>query len=145
MKAVGVRHAPIEVRLPADDRFAADMLEGLVRIESLSGQERAASEWLVAVMRGLGLRAHVDEAGSAVGIIGDDSPEARELVLLGHIDTVPGRVPVRREGDLLFGRGTVDAKGPLAAFVMAAATAKLGPGVRVVVIGAVEEEAACSR
>ena len=40
-------------------------------------------------------------------------------MLLGHIDTVPGRVPVRREGGRLYGRGAVDAKGPLACFVAA--------------------------
>jgi LysW-gamma-L-lysine carboxypeptidase len=49
-----------------------------------------------------------------------------------------------RDGQL-HGRGAVDAKGPLAAF--AAAAAGLGPqtGLRIVVVGAVEEEAASSR
>jgi LysW-gamma-L-lysine carboxypeptidase len=59
---------------------------------------------------------------------------------LGHIDTVPGEVPVRREGDLLFGRGAVDAKGPLACFTAAAALAGARPGWRLTVIGAVGEE-----
>ena len=40
----------------------------------------------------------------------------RDIVLLGHMDTVPGDIPIRREGDVLYGRGSVDAKGPLAAF-----------------------------
>jgi LysW-gamma-L-lysine carboxypeptidase len=66
-------------------------------------------------------------------------------VLLGHIDTVPGEIPVRIEGDVLHGRGSVDAKGPLAAFVMAAAQALPRPGTRLVVIGAVEEESASSK
>ncbi len=66
----------------------------------------------------------MDEAGNAVGEIG--APDAaRTIVLLGHIDTVPGNIPVRIEaapaGDVLFGRGSVDAKGPLATFVAAAA------------------------
>ncbi len=74
-------------------------------------------------------------------------------MLLGHIDTVPGDIPVRvertPEGDCLFGRGSVDAKGPLATFV--AAGARLGSGwahaadLRLVVVGAVEEEAATSK
>ena len=98
-------------------------------------------------------RAFVDEAGNAVGEIG--APDApRTIVLLGHIDTVPGDIPVRiepsAEGDVLYGRGSVDAKGPLATFV--AAAARLGGDVgarrndiRVVVVGAVEEEAATSK
>ena len=65
-----------------------------------------------------GLRAHIDAAGNAVGEIGTEGPL---VVLLGHMDTAPGHVPVRREGDLLYGRGAVDAKGPLAAFICAAA------------------------
>ncbi len=96
--------------------------------------------------------AYVDEAGNAVGEIGP-ADAARVIMLLGHIDTVPGQIPVRveegEEGALLYGRGSVDAKGPLATFV--AAAARLGhdwarqQGVRVVVVGAVEEEAATSK
>jgi LysW-gamma-L-lysine carboxypeptidase len=65
------------------------------------------------------------------------------------MDTVPGNIPIRLEsrGDdrILHGRGSVDAKGPLAAFAVAAARAKLPPGVRLIVIGATEEEAASSK
>ncbi len=70
---------------------------------------------------------------------------SKEIILLGHIDTVPGEIPVRIEHDILYGRGAVDAKGPLAAFVFAAAHAQLEPGTRLVVIGAVEEESATSK
>ena len=54
---------------------------------------------------------------NAVGIKGDGP---QEIMLLGHIDTFPGNPPVRREGDLLYGRGSVDAKGPLCTFAAAA-------------------------
>jgi LysW-gamma-L-lysine carboxypeptidase len=64
-------------------------------------------------------------------------------VLLGHIDTVPGEIPVRIEEGELLGRGAVDAKGSLAAFV-AAATERVA-GLRVTVVGAVEEESPTSR
>ena len=136
------------------DRAAAiELIRGLVAIPSRSRQEAQASHWLVGQMRSAGYdRAFVDEAGNAVGEVGTVDA-ARVVVLLGHIDTVPGDIPVRIEatghGDVLFGRGSVDAKGPLAAFV--AAAARLGPararqlGLRVVVVGAVEEEAATSK
>jgi LysW-gamma-L-lysine carboxypeptidase len=99
------------------------------------------SEYLVEQMRILGFDARRDEVGNVVGVVGDPQAE-REIVLLGHMDTVAGQVAVRRHEGRLYGRGTVDAKGPLAAFVLA--TARIAPrlqGARVVVIGAVEEEA----
>ncbi len=140
-----VNPTPTRGRVGGTDTFAVDLLESLVRIPSLSGSEHAASAYLVGQMQTLGYGAHVDEAGSAVGMLGDPSPGAKEIVLLGHIDTVPGDVPVRREGDVLWGRGSVDAKGPLCAFVVGAARAHLPPGVRVWVVGATEEEAVSSK
>ena len=124
------------------DEEAVRLLEGLVRIPSPSGREGEASAWLVERMKVLGLEARVDEAGNAVGVRGSGK---KEILLLGHIDTVPGEIPVRREGSLLHGRGTVDAKGPLCTFVTAVARAELPEDWRITVIGAVEEEAATSK
>jgi LysW-gamma-L-lysine carboxypeptidase len=121
---------------------AIELLTGLVSVYSPSGQERPAVDYLAEAMGAYGLRAEVDAAGNAVGTIGEGE---RELLLLGHIDTVPGEIAVRREGHLLHGRGAVDAKGPLAAFAVAAARAGALPGLRVTVVGAVEEEAATSK
>jgi LysW-gamma-L-lysine carboxypeptidase len=113
-------------------------LVGLVERYSPTGSEREAVEWLVNRMAAIGFsQAFVDQAGNAVGVMGEGR---RELVLLGHIDTVPGEIPIRVEGDLLFGRGTVDAKGPLATFVEAVARMRPVEGWRIIVIGAVEEE-----
>src|SRR3989454_4728379 len=116
-----------------------DLVRGLVGIPSVSRQEGEAVEWLVARMGERGFRVSVDDAGNAVGEIGDGPVH---VVLLGHIDTVPGEIPVRIEGDELVGRGAVDAKGPLAAFV--AAATRPPAGVRVTVVGAVEEESPTS-
>lgn len=136
------------------DRAAAvALVHGLVAIQSHSREEAEAASWLVDRMRAAGYdRAFVDEAGNAVGEIGADGA-AHVLVLLGHIDTVPGEIPVRIEstpdGDVLYGRGSVDAKGPLAAFVAGTARAagvlRARANLRVVVVGAVEEEAATSK
>jgi len=132
---------------------AIELLRGLVATPSLSHQEASASAWLTQQMTALGYdRAFVDGAGNAVGEMGP-SDAAQTIVLLGHIDTVPGNIPVRIEattaGDVLYGRGSVDAKGALATF--AAAVARVGSAwahahnVRFVVVGAVEEEAASSK
>lgn len=127
---------------------ALPLLREMLEVESLSGGEAYLAALLRRRMAELGLHASVDAAGNAVGTRlagGADADAAREIVLLGHMDTVPGRVPVRLEDGRLYGRGAVDAKGPLAAFIIAAATAELCPGTRVTVIGAVEEEAPSSR
>jgi LysW-gamma-L-lysine carboxypeptidase len=115
-----------------------ETLLGLVQHFSPTGQEQAAVNWLVARMNALGFtRAFADEAGNAIGVMGQGP---RQVVLLGHIDTVPGEIPVRVEDDVLHGRGAVDAKGPLATFVDAVAQVGARPGWQLVVIGAVEEE-----
>ncbi len=119
-----------------------DLLEGFVKIYSLSQQERDAVKYLVTQMSALGFRAFVDDAGNAVGILGDGP---REIVLLGHIDTFHGFIDVRIEDGKLYGRGAVDAKGCLATFVAACARGGAREGVRFVVIGAVEEESATSK
>ncbi|MCC7358393.1 MAG: [LysW]-lysine hydrolase [Anaerolineales bacterium] len=116
------------------------LLSGLAEHYSPSGQEAGAVNYLVGQMRAAGFEAGADGAGNAVGEIGS-GPET--VVLLGHIDTVPGNIAVTRDGDRLNGRGTVDAKGPLAAFTAAAArVGKAATKRRIVVIGAVGEESA---
>ena len=129
------------------DDHALDLLRGAVAIDSPSRHEHPVAEFLTAHMRTFGLAAHIDAAGNAVGErrAPESSEKGRTLVLLGHMDTAPGHVPVRTEGDLFYGRGAVDAKGPLCAFIVAAARAKLPPGARIIVVGAVEEEAASSK
>lgn len=62
------------------------------------------------------------------------------IALLGHIDTVPGDIPVRLEDGVLHGRGSVDAKGPLCTFLAAASRADLPEGVALLVAGALGEE-----
>ncbi len=120
------------------DSSLPETLQGLVQRYSPSRQEGEAVAYLVARMRQLGYsQSFIDEAGNAVGVMGEGP---RRLMLLGHIDTVPGNIPLRVEGDQFFGRGTVDAKGPLSTFVDA--VAQCGPlaGWQLTVIGAVDEE-----
>jgi LysW-gamma-L-lysine carboxypeptidase len=64
------------------------------------------------------------------------------IALIGHIDTVPGELPVMWEGGVLRGRGAVDAKGPLASAFTGASFARraVESSLKVYVIAAVGEE-----
>lgn len=131
-----------------EDSDAIQLIRELVEIPSVSGDENNAVRFLTDRMNDLGFDSRIDEAGNAVGVrecLDDEGQIQNELMLLGHIDTVSGGIEVRCEEGCLYGRGSVDAKGPLAAFVAAASRAEIAPGTRLVVIGAVEEEVASSR
>ncbi len=117
-----------------------DLITQLVSIYSPSGQEAEAVSYLVDWMAAHGFAAGVDAVGNAVGVRGA-ADASHTLLLLGHIDTVPGEIPVRLEDGCLYGRGSVDAKGSLCAFAEATARAVIPSGWRVMVIGAMDEEA----
>ena len=127
----------------ASDAPAIEILVDLVATPSVSGDERSAVERFVRHATALGMEAEIDEAGNAIarrrGRAGATGPPI-EIALLGHIDTVPGNIPVRLEDGVLHGRGSVDAKGPLAAMLVAAARAEIPENVVVHVVGAVGEE-----
>jgi LysW-gamma-L-lysine carboxypeptidase len=134
--------SPCAASTRPSDNDAIAFLERLVKIYSPSAREQPVAEAIVETMGRLGYDAEIDTVGNAVGRMGRGD---RHVLLLGHIDTVPGEIDVRRDGDLLYGRGTVDAKGPFATFVMAAARVGALPDTQVTVVGAVEEEAATSK
>lgn len=128
-------------RIKTDERGLfmdeVSLLENLLKIYSPTHGEAEAVEYLVSQMRAMAYEVSIDEMGNAIGVMGDGPAE---VILLGHIDTVPGFIEVTREGDVLRGRGAVDAKGPLACFAAAGAMAGKVPGRRIAVIGAVGEE-----
>lgn len=118
----------------ADD---VELLRTIVATPSLSDQEGEAVAELCRHMARRGFRVRTDEVGNAIGEIGSGP---KRVVLLGHIDTVPGQIPVRIEDGVLWGRGSVDAKGPLCTFVAAATAAADRLNATVTVVGAVGEE-----
>ncbi|MEE2708549.1 MAG: [LysW]-lysine hydrolase [Gemmatimonadota bacterium] len=118
------------------------LIRRMVEFYSPATEEAELSAFLVDQMRKRGFKTHQDEVGNAVGEVGCGD---RHIALIGHIDTAPGIVPVREEGGVLYGRGSVDAKGSFATFVCAASRLKEVTGTRITVIGAVEEECPTSK
>ena len=124
------------------DERAIELLLDLCRIPSVSTDESAAVRFMVEQATVAGMHAFVDDAGNFIAERGTGD---RVIVLLGHIDTVDGFISPRIDDGVLYGRGAVDAKGPLATFLAAASRVVSVEGARIVVIGAVEEEAPTSK
>ncbi|MDZ7262811.1 MAG: [LysW]-lysine hydrolase [candidate division KSB1 bacterium] len=112
-------------------------LHRLLELYSPSGQEQSVAEYLQSYMTTQGFRSWIDEVGNVIGEIGQGE---EEILLLGHIDTVPGYIPVKIQGDEIFGRGAVDAKGALVVFITAALKIGVTAKKKITVIGAVDEE-----
>ncbi|WP_255197038.1 M20 family metallopeptidase [Halorarius litoreus] len=87
--------------------------ERAVEIDSTESVDEMR-EFLVETLAEYGLDPEVDDAGNTLATKGDGSPH---LVLNTHIDTVPPHVAYERDGDVVRGRGSCDAKGPLAALL----------------------------
>ena len=122
------------------DEQAVEFLQQLIEIYSPSRQEAECVDFLVKKMREFGLDAHVDNAGNAVGIKNGVGPQ---VLLFSHVDTVEGKLEVKNDGSFLYGRGACDAKGPLAALVVAAARSQAP--MELIVAGVVEEEIESSK
>jgi len=118
-------------------RFAVKMLEKALRLYTPSLNERAMAEFLADKCDDLGFEdIQIDEVGNVIAKKGSGSPK---ILLCGHMDVVPGKVKVRKEGDFLHGRGASDAKAPLMAMLFAAASIQNNNGT-VIFVGAVDEE-----
>ncbi len=101
----------------ADDE-ARSLLEELVSIPSPTPEESRCAEALAAFFEERGREVRIDDVGNV------RAPADESVLYTSHVDTVPGEIPVRIEtgenGPELWGRGSVDAKGPLAAMAVAA-------------------------
>lgn len=121
-----------------------ELLRWMVEQYSPSHHEAAFSRALGERLERRGWRARTDEVGNVIASFGE-GPTC--IALLGHIDTVPGEIPVRIEDGRLFGRGAVDAKAAIAAFIEAVELldAPERAGKQFLLLGCVEEEVAVTR
>lgn len=100
----------------------ADIACALVDIPSVSGSEAAIAD---AVQDALSRQKHLEVVRNGDAVLARTNlGRASRVILAGHLDTVPvnGNLPLRRDGDVLHGLGTVDMKGGDAVFLHLAAT-----------------------
>jgi putative selenium metabolism hydrolase len=142
----------VNIRFPASHAEAlATFLQDLVRIPSLSTHEEAVALRLADEMRRIGFAdVWTDRIGNVVGRIG--AGHGPKLLFDGHMDTVDVGDPARwslppysgaiNDG-ILYGRGSCDMKGGLAAMIYAV-RALLDSGIELqgdlYVAGVVQEE-----
>ena len=108
-----------------------------LRIYSPTTEEGELASFLADRMKLLGYsKVRLDRAGN---VIGEAGKGRTSLLLCGHMDTIPGALPVRKTRDAIFGRGAADAKSPLCALLVAGAEAA-DAGIRVTFAGVTEEE-----
>ena len=130
------RHETAVARLldRADAEWMAKKTLEMVEIKSVTMDEAEMCRYYAGALRELGLDVDVREVTPGRNNLYARIPGTGggpTLALNGHVDTVPihGAWPPRREGDLIYGRGTTDMKGPMAA-VLGAARALIGSGVK---------------
>ena len=118
-----------------------DFVRTLVDIDSTTGNEAQAGRWLAGYLRSLGLvvtEQPVDD--TRFNVIASASRAVPAVVFSTHFDCVPPFFPSRLEGERIYGRGSCDAKGILAAQVTAAEILRHEGEARVGLLFVVGEE-----
>src|SRR5215471_19410471 len=96
-----------------------ELLQRMIEIESISGNEQAVAGFLAEYMSDAGFAVEVQEAAESRPNVyarrGDPT-----VVMSSHTDTVPPYVEFHEDGSYIYGRGSCDAKGPIAAMIKAA-------------------------
>jgi acetylornithine deacetylase len=114
---------------------AVALLEELVAIPSVTGDEARVMDFLAARLRRGGLAVEMPEVSPGRHNLFAHSGGPADVVFTTHADTVPPFFAPRREGSVLHARGACDAKGSLAAQAVAVEElAREGAGVALLVL-----------
>lgn len=117
--------------------LAVSLLKSMVKAYSPTGREGRLASLLKKELSRLGFDVYVDAVGNVIAEAG----RGPTVLMCGHMDTVSGRLPVRVVDGRLYGRGAVDAKGPLASMIVASKLYASGnPRFRVLLACVVDEE-----
>jgi acetylornithine deacetylase len=113
----------------------------LVDIESISGNEGRVGDFLLNELPKLGFKAEKIPVEGARANVYATAPErpSPEIVFSTHMDTVPPFIPSSEDATRIFGRGSCDAKGIIAAQIAAAERLRQ-EGIRVGLLFLVGEE-----
>ncbi|MDQ3872974.1 MAG: M20/M25/M40 family metallo-hydrolase [Thermoproteota archaeon] len=118
--------------------YAIELLRNALDLYSPSRSEAALANMIRdRCVNELGFeQVNIDNVGNVIATKGTGEPC---ILLCGHMDTVPGPVPVRIDNGYIYGRGASDAKSPLIAMLLAASEFPKQTGT-VIFAGVVDEE-----
>jgi acetylornithine deacetylase len=113
-------------RPKARERALEAMLTALIRFRSDRPEDRRPiADWAADLLRGLGGKVRLHGAAEAPAVLATFGPGTGGVLFSGHLDTVPATGswrtrPGQRRGGRVFGRGSADMKGGVAAILAAA-------------------------
>ena len=116
------------------------LTRSLVDIDSTTGREGDAAAWLSRYLRDRGYHVTEQPVGDERFNVYAHLDAPPQIVFSTHIDCVPPFFPSRVERGLIFGRGSCDAKGILAAQVAAIDALRAAGETRVALLVVVGEE-----
>lgn len=94
---------------------AVRRLMELCAIDSTTGREDAVVPAMCAMLEAIGARVDKQPVQNARENVLATWSDAPRVLFSTHLDTVPPFIPPRRDGERVYGRGTIDAKGQIVA------------------------------
>ena len=92
----------------------------LIDIPSLTGDEKAVGDFLATHLASLGYQVERQEIANSRANVIATTGEAPRIVFSTHLDTVPPFIASHEDAEYIYGRGSCDAKGIIAAQIFAA-------------------------
>lgn len=97
-----------------------ELTRNLIDIPSLTGTELEVARFLNSELQRLGYRVEVQELTAGRANLIATTGSAARVILSTHMDTVPPQIDSSEDDDFIYGRGSCDAKGIIAAQIVAA-------------------------
>ncbi|MEM2856785.1 MAG: M20/M25/M40 family metallo-hydrolase [Candidatus Nitrosocaldaceae archaeon] len=120
------------------NNYAIELLKKALEIYTPSKHEEPLAKFIAdKALNDLGFESiKIDDVGNVIATKGEGRPR---IMLCGHMDTVPGKIPVKIEDGVIYGRGASDAKAPLIAMLLASSMVQREYG-SIIFAGLVDEE-----
>ena len=126
------------LREDVGDEKRTEFAKKAISMYSPSGGEMGLATLIHNELSNAGLQPRIDGAGN---VICETGRGEFSILLCGHMDTVPGVLPLKFEDGMIFGRGACDAKGALLSLLFAFEDlATENPQVRLVFAAVTGEE-----
>ena len=97
-----------------------ELTRRLIDIPSVTGEESAVGQYLSDYLERLGYRVEKQEIGSDRFNVLATTEQPPHIVFSTHMDTVPPFIAASEDDEFIYGRGSCDAKGIIAAQIFAA-------------------------